>query len=105
MASENIGAIVGGRSKYDINDAMVTNAPSRNWQDVWLRGLCDLQERNVYVVSNSKVFFEKFKRTSSRMMNKSACFNPDYKLPEGQKSARCILDWERKQIVRCAQTN
>jgi len=119
MASENILALLQKRKEYNINAAMLQNAPIKGdsqytmtrthganwvaWQEVWLNGLRGLHKRTVYVISNTEPFFKKFQLNPDNDTNKKICFDPGYEL-EGSR-ARCILDWERKQIVKHAADN
>jgi len=120
MASENIQGLLVLRKELNITHSMLKNAPEKGdaqypmftthgphwvaWQDVWLNGLRGLSNRTIYVISNTKHFFEKFQLNFDDDQCAKFCFDPKYELPAGIQ-ARCILDWERKQIMIHAEKN
>lgn len=126
MASEDLKYLLFSRNAFDINEAMLNEAPAKGdesmemyalhgskwvaWQEVWLNGLRSLRDRDVFVVAGPPVksadnFFEKKFLTSTGDDDNTRCsFDPSYALPAGQR-ARCILDWERLQMQRVAKEN
>jgi histone H3/H4/predicted DNA-binding WGR domain protein len=117
FASEDLPYLLWARQKFGINDGMLMNAPhaiARSggamwcaWQDVWLDGLVQLRNRDVFVISNSEKFRQKFEdreKYSSREVCDADCFDPCYKLGAGEQ-AHSILDWERRHLQRVAATN
>ena len=74
------------------------------WQDVWLEGLQSLKNRKVFVVARSNEFKNKFQKATDDEANKKNCFDARYELSDGER-ANCILDWERRHVAICAETN
>jgi len=120
MASENIAHILAWRDMFIRDANMVKEPPGKGgaypmiadkgagwvaWQDVWLDGLRGLCDQDVYIISHSRAFFEKFQSRSSEDWNKKMFFDPTYALPDGDAPALCILDWERKQIQQYEEEN
>merc|ERR1739848_239662 len=112
MASENIEHLIKWKGVYHISDYNITMPPEPGdnwpmkqthgenwiaWQDVWVHGLEELNDMDVYVLSAFDEFKEKFKKDETRPPRK-IFFDNQYKL-EGQ-TARNILDWERRQLLR-----
>jgi hypothetical protein len=124
MASENIWHLLLHRANYNISAEMIKDPPVKGdesfdmfkthgedwvaWQELWLTGLQGLRDRDVFVVvkefRGTKHFRTKFETDTDEDENRKNCFDPKYKLPDGQR-ARCILDWERRQMLAIAPAN
>lgn len=71
------------------------------WQEVWGGGLEELRDQEVYILACTVEFEKKFTTETGEDTNKGNCFDASYKL-EGD-AAKCILDWERRQMLKCAR--
>merc|ERR1712137_469318 len=75
------------------------------WQDTWKLGLEDLYNQEVYVLSEmpDDSFKKKFMLNTTDAENENYFFDAWYGL-DGVR-ARCILDWERLQLIKVSATN
>ena len=71
---------------------------------MWLDALRGLKDCNVFALCGDKYFRPKFERTTDDMENQLNSFDPTYQLPAGER-ARCMLDWERRQLDLVAPVN